>query len=79
MEENHIKGTNWTNEEAKELGRKVKSIRILVGMNQEEVAAKAGLAVGTVINIEAGRYNTGVRQLKQILDAMNYKIEFLPK
>lgn len=76
METNHIKGTNWTNEEAKALGLRLKSIRALSDLTQEEVAERAGLNVRTVAAIEQGRYNTGVRQLTAILDAMGYDLDF---
>ena len=76
METNHIKGTNWTNEEAKALGLRIKSLRVLNELTQEELAAKADLAVRTVAAIEQGRYNTGVRQLTAILDAMGYDLDF---
>lgn len=76
METNHIKGTNWTNEEAKALGLRLKSLRALNDLTQEELAERAGLAVKTVAAIEQGRYNTGVRQLTAILDAMCYDLDF---
>ncbi len=76
METNHIKGTNWTNEEAKALGLRLKSLRALNDLTQEELAERAGLAVKTVAAIEQGRYNTGVRQLTAILDAMGYDLDF---
>jgi len=62
-----------------EMGLRVKSLRVLTRMNQKELAAKAGLSYNTVACIETGRYNTSVRNLNKVLDAMGYEIAFVPK
>lgn len=69
----------YDHEESRELGRRLKSLRVLKGLSQIEVADRAGLSAHTIISIEAGRYNTGVRQLTAILDAMGYELVFQPK
>jgi len=62
-----------------EMGLRVKSLRVLTRMNQKELAEKAGLSYNTVACIETGRYNTSVRNLNKVLDAMGYEIAFVPK
>lgn len=68
------------NQEAtKDLGRKLKSIRILNNFSQEDIEKRSGLCRSTIVAIEGGYYNTGVRQLTAILDAMGYELVFQPK
>lgn len=66
-------------EQNKELGRRIRSMRVLTGLSQGQVADRAGLGICTVVAIECGKYNVGVRQLTAILDAMGYELVFQPK
>jgi len=68
-----------TDQYASDLGLRVKSLRVLTRMNQKELAIKAGLSYNTVACIETGQYNTSVRNLNKVLDAMGYEIAFVPK
>lgn len=77
--EEHEKGTNWSNEEAKQLGVELEKLRTEQNMTPEEVANAAGLSVRTILAIEQGRYNTGVRQLTSILQALGYEMKFVKK
>ena len=79
MAKDQDKKSVYYTEESRELGRKIKSLRVLKGLTQPEVAERAGLSICTIVSIEAGRYNTGVRQLTAILDAMGYELTFTPK
>lgn len=66
-------------EAAKAMGRKLKSLRLLVGMSQEELAEKIDVKPATIDSIEHGKYNTGIRQITDIVDALGYEMVFIKK
>lgn len=50
----------------KKLGKKIKSLRILHGYNQEEIAKKFGVVRTSWVNIEMGRQSVSAYQLVKI-------------
>lgn len=78
---------NYYNEDALLLGRQIKSLRALTGMNQLELGKACAqftpegkpLRQSTIASIEKGRYNTSVRTLNIILSAMGYEMRFVKK
>jgi len=55
----------------KQLGQKVKDLRLRAGYSQEELAGKAGLHRTYMSDIERGERNVSVENIKKIADALN--------
>ena len=51
-----------------EIGRRLKGIRVRLGMSQRQLARVSGVANATISQIEAGRLNPTVSMLKKVLD-----------
>ena len=51
-------------------GRVIAAGRMLAGLNQEQLAAKAGLASSTVSKIENGRHAVRATTLRTVQDAL---------
>lgn len=51
-----------------ETGRRLKGIRVRLGMSQRQLARISGVANATISQIEAGRLNPTVSMLKKVLD-----------
>lgn len=66
------------NQAAKEVGRRLQRLREAKGMTVKETAEKAGIKTSTLIAIEKGRYNTGIRQIADIAHTLNAKVAIVP-
>lgn len=55
----------------KQLGKKIKELRLRAGYSQEELAFKAGLHRTYISDIERGERNVSVENIKKIADALN--------
>ena len=65
------------NAAAKAVGQRLKDLREAKGMNVKETAEKAGIKTSTLIAIEEGRYNVGIRQITDIAHALGAHIEIV--
>lgn len=67
-----------TNEEVKRIGRLIKGLRIAAGLTQDDIVARANgdLKKNTIIAIEQGKYNAGIRQVSTFANAMGYEVTF---
>lgn len=64
-------------EEAIEMGKKVRHLRRMKDMTQQQVADLAGLSRNAVVNVEAGRYNTSIEKVCKIVHALGYDMVFI--
>jgi len=55
----------------KQLGKKVKELRLRAGYSQEELASRAGLHRTYMSDIERGKRNVSIENIKKIADALN--------
>lgn len=55
----------------KQLGQKIKRLRLKAGISQEKLAAKAKLHRTYMSDIERGERNVSVENIKKIADALN--------
>ena len=53
-----------------EIGRRLKKIRMQLGLSQRRLAKVSGVANATISQIEAGRLNPTVSMLKKVLDGI---------
>ena len=67
--------TKQDNTAAVEIGRKLKMLRVKRGMLAKDVCEAAGIKHPTLIAIEGGRYNTGIRQITDVAKALGARIE----
>lgn len=58
----------------KDIGEKIKSIRLKANMTQSEVAKKAGININYFAVIERGEVTTSSEKLKKISDALNVDV-----
>ncbi len=54
----------------KQLGQKIKDLRLRAGYSQEELAGKANLHRTYMSDIERGERNVSVQNIKKIADAL---------
>lgn len=54
----------------KQLGQKIKELRLRAGYSQEELASKANLHRTYMSDIERGERNVSVENIKKIADAL---------
>ena len=66
------------NQAAKEVGRRLQRLRKAKGMTVEETAEKAGIRPSTLNAIEGGHYNTGIRQIADIAQALSAHVAIVP-
>lgn len=52
--------------------------RLRLGLTQQEVAELSGVSVRLLRELEAGRANPGLRQLKQIANVLNLTLTLVP-
>lgn len=55
----------------KQLGRKIKEIRLKLNLKQDEFCAKVGIEPPTLSNIETGKTTPTLITIKNIIDAFN--------
>lgn len=67
---------NLSSPEAQLIGRKLRALRTLANIDQQELADRCGLKKSTVMSIEMGRYNAGIRQIVQMANALGYDLKF---
>lgn len=67
-----------SNAAAKAVGHRLKELRKEQRMGKPEVATRAGMKVPTLTAIEEGRYNTGIRQITDIANALGAQIAIIP-
>lgn len=53
------------------ISNQLKRFRVEAGMSQSELAAKTGMTVQTIVNIEKGHSNYGIDRILQILDVLD--------
>lgn len=57
----------------KQLGKRIKELRLKAGFSQEELAAKAGLHRTYMSDIERGERNVSVENIEKIAKALSVK------
>jgi len=57
----------------KQLGRRIKELRLKAGYSQEELAAKAGLHRTYMSDIERGKRNVSIENIEKIAKALGVK------
>lgn len=57
----------------KQLGKRIKELRLKAGFSQEELAAKAGLHRTYMSDIERGERNVSVENIEKIARALGVK------
>ena len=76
------------NEERKRIGQRIAALRKAiewnddnnisrVGMTQEELAGRCGLAQSHIARIETGRYSVGFDTLQQIANALGKNVDIV--
>lgn len=65
------------NTAANAVGQRLKELREAKGMTVKETAEKAGIRPSTITAIEEGRYNTGIRQITDIAQALGAHVEII--
>lgn len=65
-----LTGNENTKSILKELGSRIKDVRITYPLTRKELAEKAGVSLSTVVRIESGA-NAGVEQIVNVLRALN--------
>lgn len=66
------------NQAAKEVGRRLRELRKEQRLNKSEVATRAGIMTSTLTAVEEGRYNTGIRQIADIAQALGAHVAIVP-
>ena len=62
-------------DEMKNIGEAVREVRKKAGLTQEQLAEKAGISRGHVVEIEANRYSPMVKTLAAIADACGVELK----
>ena len=65
------------NTAAKEIGRKLKMLKVERGLTSAAVCEKAGIKAPTLTAIENGYYNVGIRQITEVAAALDAHIEIV--
>ena len=65
------------NTAAKEIGRKLKMLKVERGLTSAAVCEKAGIKAPTLTAIENGYYNVGIRQITEVAAALGAHIEIV--
>ena len=65
------------NTAAVEIGIKLKMLRVKRGMLAKDVCEKAGIRPPTLNAIENGRWNTGIKQITDVANALQAHIEIV--
>lgn len=63
----------------KQLGETLRRYRTLAGLNQSQVAAKAGLRQATISKIEGGSEATKIGTLYDVMAALDLEITISPR
>lgn len=63
------------NTAAVRIGSQLRDIRLQSGMTPEEICEKAGIRLSTLASIEEGRYNSGIREIDAIVQALGVTID----
>jgi Helix-turn-helix. len=65
------------NTAAKEIGRKLKMLKVERGLTSAAVCERAGIKAPTLTAIENGYYNVGIRQITEVAAALDARIEIV--
>ena len=65
------------NTAAKEIGRKLKMLKVERGLTSAAVCERAGIKAPTLTAIENGYYNVGIRQITEVAAALGAHIEIV--
>lgn len=60
-------------------GPVISDLRMKAGMRIEDLAAKSGLSLSTIQNIESGRTSPSIRTLRKIATALEVETHWLVK
>jgi HTH-type transcriptional regulator/antitoxin HipB len=63
----------------KQLGETLRRYRTLAGLNQSQVAAKAGLRQATISKIESGSEATKIETIYDVMAALGLEITISPR
>lgn len=66
------------NTAAVDIGKRLQAIRMEKGLSCEEVCERAGIKPSTLVAIESGAYNSGIREIAKIAEALDTHIWILP-
>ncbi|RZK22185.1 MAG: helix-turn-helix domain-containing protein [Hymenobacter sp.] len=62
-----------------EIASEISKQRLRLGLTQQETADLSNVSVRLLRELEAGRANPGLRQLKKIADTLNLTLLLVPK
>ena len=65
------------NTAAKEIGKKLKMLKVERGLTSAAVCERAGIKAPTLTAIENGYYNVGIRQITEVAAALGAHIEIV--
>ena len=65
------------NTAAKEIGKKLKMLKVERGLTSAAVCERAGIKAPTLTAIENGYYNVGIRQITEVAAALGAHIEII--
>ena len=65
------------NTAAKEVGKKLKMLKVERGLTSAAVCERAGIKAPTLTAIENGYYNVGIRQITEVAAALGAHIEIV--
>ena len=65
------------NTAAKEIGKKLKMLKVERGLTSAAVCERAGIKAPTLTAIENGYYNVGIRQITEVAAALDAHIEIV--
>lgn len=63
----------------KKLGRKIKELRLLKGLSQEQLAEKCNLSTSYISYIETGKKKINFSQLENLSTELNFSIDISSK
>ena len=64
-----------TADDSEEIGERIKELRKSKGVNQKELAQKAGLSIGSIQGYEQGRYNPKLEAIAKIAGALGVDLK----
>lgn len=60
-----------------DIGKKIKEIRISLGLTQQQLADKIGISMDYLGNIERGERTPGIKSFVRIADSLDISLDYL--
>ena len=61
------------------IGQRVKALRLMAGLSQDELAGRAGLQRTHIGRIEGGKYSVNIETLQAIAEAFGMTVDIIDK